>query len=370
MLMRNMYINFRLIVLFLLFVSSAAGQQTTGKYAQVIATSTHIIDSLQKAQKIPGIDIAIAIDGKTVWSQAFGLADVEHNIAVKAGVTKFRIGSVSKPFTTVAIGKLMDDNKVNLDDEVQKYVPDYPKKEHPITVRQVSAHLSGIRHYKGDEFLMNKPFKSVNKSLDIFKDDPLNAEPGSKYIYSTYGYSLLSAVVEGASDQEFLKYMNDNIFGPLGMEGTCADKNKTIISNRTSFYNRRGKGIIINAPTVDNSYKWGGGGFLSTTNDLIKFGHALKKEGFLSQETLTKLTTPQKLNDGSYTKYGIGWAITNLGSMKGYGHNGGSIGGITVFRIFPNEDIIVVALSNSSNTKYGKEINRITKLFAKAAGKI
>jgi serine beta-lactamase-like protein LACTB, mitochondrial len=270
------------ILLFTLFVSSNLQGQTQVKlkYREAAREAHRIIDSLRQAQKIPGMDAAISINGEVVWSEAFGLADVENNAPVISGKTRFRIGSVSKPLTAAAMGKLMDRGKLKLTSPVQEYVPYFPLKKYPITVKQVAGHLSGIRHYRGNEFLNRANFKNVKSSLKMFQDDSLLFEPGVKFSYSSYGFNLLSAVVEGASGEEFLRFMQREVFLPLKMTSTCADKNDSIIMNRTSFYQLDSLKNVRTAPYVDNSYKWAGGGFISTTADLLRFGEAHLKPVF------------------------------------------------------------------------------------------
>ena len=332
-------------------------------YQAAITEGNRIVDSLLHAQQIPGIDAALAINGKVVWSQGFGYADLEHQVPVKPGTTRFRIGSVSKPLTMAALGLLVDEGKVDVSEEVQAYVPFFPKKKYPITIKQVGGHLAGIRHYRDREFLSDKPYASVRQSLEIFDKDTLLFEPGTRYSYSSYGFNLLSVVIEEASGEDFLPFMQRKVFAPLKMFDTSPDKNDSIISNRSSFYHTDSLGETHNAPYVDNSYKWAGGGFLSTTADLIRFGQAHLAPGFLSGQTLKEFTTSQVLTNGDSTGYGMGWARLETSGIKGYGHTGGSVGGITAFRIYPQQQLILVLLSNSSNTSYGAIPDRIVKLF-------
>lgn len=344
-------------------------QPKESPYQQALAESVRLLDSIRVNQKIPGIDAAIAIDGKIVWSQGFGFADLELQVPVKAGETKFRIGSVSKPLSAAALGKLVDEGKVKLNDEVQAYVSYFPEKQYPITVKQIAGHIAGIRHYRDREFLLNKRYNGVRQSLEIFDQDSLLFEPGTQYSYSSYGFNLLSAVIEEASVKPFLNYVQQTVFDPLQMTGTSPDYNDQIIPGRTSFYDLDSLGNIINAPYVDNSYKWAGGGFISTTTDLIKFGEAHMTPGFLSEETLKDFTTSQVLNNGDSTGYGVGWGRIETDGVKGFGHTGGSVGGITAFRIYPTEGLILVFLSNSSVTKYGTVGDRIVNLFLSAKAK-
>lgn len=332
-------------------------------YTQAVREARLMIDSLMQSGKVPGIDVAVSIDGRIVWSEGFGYGDLEQKTPVVSGVTRFRIGSVSKPLTSAAIGLLMDQEKLDIDALIQTYVPAFPQKKYPVTIRQVGGHIAGIRHYRDDEFLSSAYYETVSEGLAIFKDDSLLFAPGTEYSYSSYGFNLLSAAIEGASGQDFLTYMQENVFEPLGMISTTADINRRIISNRTSFYALDEDENIINAPYVDNSYKWAGGGFISTTHDLLKFGEAHMGPGFLSQNTLRTLITTQQLKNGRLTHYGIGWATNAENPGRSYGHSGGSVGGITSFLVYPGYKMVVVLLSNSSDTRYGNVPDRIASLF-------
>jgi serine beta-lactamase-like protein LACTB, mitochondrial len=249
---------------------------------------------------IPGLSVAVAVDGRIVYSEGFGYADLEERVPVWA-TTKFRIGSVSKPLTAVALVQLVEQGKVDLDAPVQNYVPTFPDKGAQITPRMLTGHLAGIRHYQGDEFLIAKHYDNVVEGLQIFQADPLVAPPGTKFNYSSYGFNVLSAVIQNSSGQEFLAYMHEHVFGPLGLRSTIEDQPAEIIEQRARFYTRRKDQPVLNAPFVDNSYKWAGGGFLSSAEDLARFGSALLQPGFLKPESLRLLFTSQKTSDGKET---------------------------------------------------------------------
>src|SRR6185503_14734213 len=270
------------------------------------AARAHAIACEKLAPNIPGFAIAVAVDGRIVWSEAFGYADLEaHRQTTPA--TQFRIGSVSKPLTATAIAQLFETGKLDLDAPVQRYVPSFPEKGAPITTRLVGGHLAGIRHYQGDEFTLNRHFATVTEGLAIFANDTLLFPPGTRFSYSSYGFNLLSAVVEGASGENFLAYMSRHVFKPLHMTSTAPDRNDSLIPNRTRFYDRGAAGAYVPSPIVDNSYKWGGGGFISTAEDLVRFGSAMLGPGLLKGATLELLFTAQHTTAGEETPYGIGW---------------------------------------------------------------
>ena len=306
----------------------------------------HAIACEKLAPKIPGFAMAVAVDGKVVWSEAFGYADIAAKRRTTPS-TQFRIGSVSKPLTADAVAQLYESGKLDLDAPVQRYVPSFPDKGTPITTRLLGGHLAGIRHYNGDEFLLNQRYPTVTSGLAIFANDSLVAPPGTKFSYSSYGFNLISAVVEGASGEQFLSYMARHVFKPLGMTSTAPDKNDSLIPNRTRFYQRDSSGNFVIAPTVDNSYKWGGGGFLSTAEDLVRFGSAHLEPGWLKAGTLELLLTSQHSTSGEATGYGIGWFLGSdtLGHRTAF-HGGGSVGGTTAFGIDRDSHVVIALVTN------------------------
>ncbi len=317
-------------------------------YADVVARARAIVCE-RLIPEVPGVQLAVAVDGRLVWSEGFGYADVERRKPVTAE-TQFRIGSVSKPLTAAALALLYEAGQLDLDAPVQRYVPTFPQKPYAITTRQLAGHLAGIRHYRDQEFLLNRHFGTVTEGLSIFADDSLLFPPGAKFSYSSYGWNLISAVVEGASGESFLSYMHGHVFGPLGMTRTAPDRVDSLIPNRTRFYDRDSTGKLTLSPPVDNSYKWAGGGFIATAEDLVKFGSALLKPGFLKAETLDLLFTTQQTSAGEPTGYGIGWFIgsDSLGHHRVF-HGGGSVGGTAAFGVDRDSRVVVAILANLSN---------------------
>jgi len=314
-------------------------------YAAAVAQARAIVCD-QLAGKIPGLQVAVAVGGKLVWSEAFGYADLAREVPVTAE-TQFRIGSVSKPLTAAAVALLYEQGKLDLDAPVQRYVPSFPDKGYPITTRQLAGHLAGIRHYRGDEFLRNRHFDTVLEGLAIFQGDSLLFPPGTKFSYSSYGWNLISAVVEGAAGQDFLTYMSRNVLRPLGLTHTAPDRVDSLIPNRTRFYERGADSGFVPAPPVDNSYKWAGGGFLSTAEDLVRFGSALLEPGFLEAATLELLFTSQKTTAGEPTGYGVGWFVATDGrGHRWVSHGGGSVGGTTAFSVDRDSRVVVAITSN------------------------
>jgi len=336
----------------------------SAQYAEARAHARQVANAVL-ARGIPGLAVAVAVDGRVVYAEGFGYADLEQRVPAWPS-TKFRIGSISKPLTAVALMQLVEQRKVDLDAPVQKYVPSFPDKGGTITPRLLAGHLAGIRHYQGDEFLSAAHYDSVLDGLRIFANDPLVAPPATKYSYSTYGFNLLSAVIESASGEPFLDYMQRHVFDALGLAHTTGDQNRPLIAERSRFYARQKDGSFENAPYVDNSYKWAGGGFLSTPEDLVRFGSTLLRPGFLTADSLKLLFTSQKTRDGKETGYGMGWSVRKSESgQRIYDHSGGSVGGTCQLIVYPDSHVVVALLTNVGDAlwKIG-DVEAIAEPFA------
>ena len=344
------------LIQFISFLPSF-GQQSSITDARLLV-SEFVIEN-----NIPGLSITITKDDSIVWSEGFGYTDVELREPVDPAASKFRIGSVSKTFTAAALGVLMDEDKIDLDQPIQTYVPSFPEKQWDISLRQLAGHLAGIRHYRGDEFLSTKFYPSVAEGLEIFEKDKLLHEPGTKYSYSSYGWNLISVAIENITDEPFLAYMHQQVFEPLDMKNTVPDINSQIIFERTAFYVHSDDGTIRNAPYVDNSYKWAGGGFLSTTEDLAKFGNAFLDTEYLTVETIEEMQAPQQTSDGETTDYGLGWRTYHWNDQEWLGHSGGSVGGTTIFILSEEEDMVVAMAANLSGVNYDNLHFKIADLF-------
>lgn len=335
------------------------------RYGEAIKASRELVRA--RLNEYPGLSVAVGIDGHIVWTQGFGWADIEQGVRVRPS-SRFRVGSTAKPMTAALLAHLYQDGLVDLDAPVQRYVPDFPEKNHAITIRQLAGHISGIRHYQGDEFLNSRYYDTVSEGLDIFEDDPLLFEPGTQYSYSSYAWNLISAVIEGATEKDFLPQMDERVFTPLGMVHTVPDQNHLIVRDRVRPYERReGDGVLYNAPYVDNSYKWAGGGFVATAEDLVRFAMGHMKPGYLKADTLKLLFTSQKTADGKETGYGVGWRVAkDEQGRRMVGHGGGSVGGSTLLRFYPDHGLAIVMITNMGDGP-GFDADEIVEHFLKRA---
>lgn len=338
----------------------AADLQESATLANSLASQT-----LEKSN-LPGLGIGVSVDGQTVLLAGLGFSHLDTRSPVDPERSLFRIGSISKPLTAAGLARLHEAGRIDLQAPVQTFVPDYPKKEWDITTLQLAGHLGGIRHYQGREFASNQAYPTVKASLEIFMQDPLLHPPGSKYHYSSYGWTLISAVMEGASGEPFLAYMKKEVFEPLEMRHTFPDLKADASLNRVGFY-RQVLGINLPAEDVDNSYKWAGGGVLSTVSDLLTFGNAHLDTNYLSAATLRRWTTPQRTSDGKPTRYGIGWQVgRDKAGRSWFGHSGGSVGGTSMLLIYPGERIVVVTLTNVRPAKLNNLAFRMAEPFLTA----
>ena len=363
MLMKKMI--FLLIVPFLFQCQSK--ELVATDYSSAIDSANYALQKVLDDSSIPGMGAAVMVNGELVYSKGLGYSDIQNQIPVDPSTTLFRIGSVSKSVTSLALGRLFQEGKLDFESEVQEYVPEFPIKKYPITVEQVAGHIAGIRHYRGNEMMNDQYYATVTEGLDIFSEDSLLFEPSTDYSYSSYGWNLLSAVVEGASGDKFLNYMQTEVFEPLGLSNIKADIAPDDIPGRTKFYFLSSGDSVAEAPYVDNSYKWAGGGFIATPVDMVRFGHFMLEPTIISAATVQRLIKPQMINDTTSTNYGIGWVSreTEKG-VKWFGHSGGSVGGITQLIIYPESKIVVGLTTNSSDVDYQNVHHRIAQWFIDA----
>ncbi len=314
-------------------------------------------------QHVPGASIAVARGGAILWSESFGFAHLEHQVPV-GRETRFRVGSISKTLTSVAVAKLWEEGKLDLDSPVQRYAPTFPVKPYPITTRQLAGHLSGLPHYSAADIVNAVRYESVTAALAKFRDRPLLFTPGERFSYSSFGWNLISVVVEGASGEDFLDYMRRSVFEPFGMRSTIADHYDQIIEHRTAFYQVRPDGRVLNGPAVDNSDVWAGGGFLSTAEDLVRFGHGVLHGSVIGPRAVDLLFTPMTASAGLSTGYGLGWRVKELAGRRAVGHGGSHVGATAELLLIPDLDLAVAILTNSNNRGIDVLAQEIAGLFA------
>ncbi|MGE3384882.1 MAG: serine hydrolase domain-containing protein [Pyrinomonadaceae bacterium] len=360
------------IIMFIGFVSPLVRSQVPDRYRGAVEKSRQIIAATMTAQKIPGLSIAVAVEGKIVWSEGFGFADLENSLKVTPK-TRFRIASVSKPITAAAMARLYYQGRLDLDQPIQKYVPSFPVNGVDITARQLVGHLSGVRHLRRDpdpekdEFFVRRTYcRNVTEAVRRFQADPLDFAPGTKFGYSSKGFVLLSAMLETVAGQEFPELLQKEVFGPLKMASTGPDDNRQIIPNRSRFYSLDANKEVTHAPYIDQSCDWAGGGLLSTSEDLVRFGSAHIDSGYLKKETLSEMFTSQRTPDGKETGTGWAWRIKSDRDRRlYYFHPGENVGGRSYLWVYPKEKVVVAMIHNITGAHLGS-ITEIARSFVAA----
>ncbi|MGE5644693.1 MAG: serine hydrolase domain-containing protein [Acidobacteriota bacterium] len=314
--------------------------------ASKIQEIEHVVSAVMAKSGIPGLSVAIGQDLRVTWTQGFGRADVENRVPVEPE-TVFRIASISKSITAVAVMQLVEKGKLSLEAPIQKYVPSFPEKEWPVTARALLSHMSGIRHYNSiAEVNSTRHYTDVIEPLRIFAGEPLEFEPGTRYLYTTYGFNLLGAAVEGASGEPYLNYVREHIFAPAHMERTGPDDAVALIANRARGYRHNSAGAIENCALVDTSNKIPGGGYVSTAEDLVRFAIAVLRGDLVSAKTRERMFTAARLADGKAVPYGLGWAVVERGGKKWVGHGGAQPGASTYLLTDPSGSVTVAVLAN------------------------
>ena len=355
----------RLLLTILASAAAVSAQQKTLSQEKRLEIEK-AVSTFMSANSVPGMGAALVLDGEPVWSAGFGMADLEDS-APATSSTLFRLGSLSKPITATALLQLWEHGKLDLDAPVQKYCPAFPQKEWPITSRELLGHLGGIRHYnrdgKGDiPEDSARHFASMEESLQIFAADPLVAKPGTKFNYSTYGYTLLGCVLEGAASQKYMDFVRENIFKPASMAQTQADDFFTIIPHRTRWYHKDKSEIVRNAGVLDSSYKIPGGGLISSADDMARFEAAMLADKLVKRPARDLMWTPQKTPDGKSTGYALGWGISDKFGIHIVAHTGGQQGTSTAFVLVPERRAGVIVLANMDSVDSGNLADQILKI--------
>jgi CubicO group peptidase (beta-lactamase class C family) len=353
-----------LAVLFLRPYALAQAPLDAANVDRMVATS-------MAAKHIPALQMAIVKDDRIVYSKAFGKIDLESRTETTVE-SLFRTGSLAKPITAVAALTLADAGKLDLDAPVQKYCPPFPLKQWPITSRELLSHTSGIRHYRDDEIDNTRHYKFMSDGFAVFANDPLLFEPGTQYLYSTYGYTVVGCVIEGASGQSYLIYLQQHVLPPAGMTHTTVDDVFDILPHRARGYQYK-DGEIKNAALEDSSYKIPGAGLDTTAEDLVHLAATLMSGGVLKPDTIATMWTPLTLRSGiaagsgvePNATYALGWEITMSKGRKIVWHTGNLQGFSNVLAILPDERFAVAILTNM---EHGDPVDIANKLLESFAG--
>jgi CubicO group peptidase (beta-lactamase class C family) len=294
------------------------------------------------------------VRGAVLWAEGFGFSD----LAAETPVTpesRFRIASVSKLITTAALSRLAETGRIDLDAPIEGYVPAWPAGDREITARRLAGHLGGIRDHREGDFTGNRiddrRYESVNEALSIFRDDSLIAPPGTKFQYTTLGYTLLSAGMEGAAGTDFLTLVRELVLEPLALRATLPNHPDSTIPGAVTQYDRGADGSTVPMPRYAPMYKWAGGGYVSTPSDLVRLAMAVSRPGFLQPLSITLLFTSQRTAGGEETGVGLGWfRASDPWGRTFFFHNGGQRGARSLLLLYPDAGVVVAILSNLTGT--------------------
>jgi serine beta-lactamase-like protein LACTB len=338
-------------------VPSATHSAPSPRWTNAVEQGRQIARAGLVAQNLPGLSIAVGVDGDIVWAEGFGWANLEKRARV-APETRFRIGTASTVLTSAAVGLLLEKGRLKLDEEIQTYVPAFPRKQWPVTLRQLMGHTAGVRNDGGDEGpLLSAHCEQPVEALPHFAEQSLLSEPGAQYRYSSYGWIVVSAAVEAAAGEPFLRFMRNQVFEPLEMDETKPDSATESDANLATPYFPRFAADPRYGPDpmrpIDYSCYAGSSVFLSTPSDLVRFGMAINSGKLLQPATVQLLQTPQRLASGQETGYGLGWDLEHATlagrQTRAVGHDGDSLGGqVASLMTFPERGIVVSVISNTS----------------------
>jgi serine beta-lactamase-like protein LACTB len=327
-------------------------QDVAERHAESAARAESRLARLRETLGAPGITAALALDGELVWSIALGFADLAEQRPMTRA-TCLRVGSVSKALTGIALARMLERGEIELDAPLSRYLPEYPVHEPEITLRQLACHQSGLRHYRGLEVMSRRHCERVVDAFEVFAADPLVSAPGSAYHYSSYGFIVLSGAMEVAAGVDFLALMRREVFDPAHLERTGPESSGRDSGSCATPYVSLGGGPPAPAPPVDLSCKWAGGGFHSTSVELVRVGCAMLDGSLLSPDSLELLATPQPLEDGSPSGavYGLGWrsgplTLPSGREVRALHHSGVAVGGTAFLALLPDEGLVIAVNHN------------------------
>ena len=349
------------------------GDQTAipTEYADIISSANKKLDGAIAANNFPAVSIALGKDGKLIWARSAGFRDIDNELPATLE-TKFRIGSVSKALTATTAAKLIDEGILDIDSPIKELVPYYPQKAFAITTRQLMTHTAGIRHYGSclcfpfDEYSNQKHHDSVESAIGRFSKSPLLFAPGTDFSYSSYGFTLASGAMEGASGQSFDSLIKTKLTAPLGMKNTMREG--LAAGDFAVPYVIKG-GQYKKAYPVDSSNKTAGGGFLSTPTDLVMMTQAILTQDYVEPAIRDSLFyTPQKLANGEVNEqnYAFGWrshlSSGTLGEerMVMITHHGGvAMGGIAFLIMYPEHNMSIAITVNRQMEGVGELVDLV-----------
>lgn len=345
--MKNLHPSLILRVLLAsLFLFSSLGVMHLGAQTGTDAEAYETILHQEFGTYSSGATAIVTRNGELLYRGAIGMADIELGVKAKPEHV-FRIGSITKQFTAVAVLQLEEQGRLSVTDPITKYIPDYPTQGRTITIEHLLTHTSGIKSYTGMSEFAHVAGKDLTpmEIVDVFKDQPMEFEPGEKFYYNNYGYILLGVIIENVSGMSFADYLQQNIFEPLGMSHSCYGDDTSLVSMRAAGYQQK-NGLYADADFLNMTLPYAAGALLSNVDDLNKWNQALHTNKVLSQKSLKKAMTAYTLNDGSSSSYGYGWKLGEIYNQPVEEHDGVIQGFLSAAMYLPKEKVFIAVFSN------------------------
>ena len=349
----------------LILLTAQAQAHATAQEEQVVKEIDELLSKAYPANE-PGAAVIVVKGGKTILRKGYGTADMELGVKVEPDMV-FRLGSITKQFTAAAILLLAEQGKLSLSDDMTKFFPDYPAKGRVVTVEHLLTHTSGIKSYTAIPAwrgMWRKDF-TVTELIDLFKNEPADFEPGTRWAYNNSGYILLGAIIEKVSGVTYEQFLQKNIFEPLGMTHTFYGSAARVIPRRVPGYTKTREGLR-NAEYLSMTQPYAAGSLLSNVDDMAVWDAALYAEKLFKQSSLQKAFTPSVLKDGTATGYGFGWSRFPYEGRTVIEHGGGIHGFSTVGIRIPEDRVYVCILTNRD---YQSPDDAGLRVAALAAGK-
>ncbi|MDB4581508.1 beta-lactamase family protein [Draconibacterium sp.] len=361
-----------LLVLVLLFTNCEKRESNIlydKQYIEEIKAAREKVGFFLARNSIPGATIAISRNGKIIYSEGIGLASKELEVPATRK-TKFRIGNASELFTSFIYLKMVEEGKLHPDSSIQHYLPDFPKKEYRINLQHLVNHTSGIREATNTEENWGALNVTIQKGLDSFKNDPLDAYPGLYQTPSMFNYNLLGAIMEKVTDTRFPRILEAYVTDTLHLTNTVVDNPQRIIMGRTQFFDLNLIAQTINASSRDMRYKASSTGILSNAEDLAKFGHAIIQSDLLSEDTKKNMFEPVPLFDDIPSEMVNGWLLLIDSSNNTiYGKSGNVTGGTASIIIYPEYDLVIACATNLSTSINDTPVFEVAALFLPESAK-
>ncbi|WP_228236747.1 serine hydrolase domain-containing protein [Allomuricauda sp. M10] len=355
--MKNNFFRGKLLVLFIVLILGIQSIMT----AQDLESQIDKVLETKFERNGPGVVFLATKNGKIIYNKALGFSNLELEVPMEVE-NVFEIGSMTKQFTAVSILILIEEGKLNLNDDITKFIPDYPTNGHRITIHHLLTHTSGIKDFtkvKGLNAIAQNNMEP-REIIDFFKNEPMDFAPGSEFKYNNSGYVLLGYIIEKVSEMSYEDFVEQRIFKKAGMSSSRYASHSEVIPKRASGYHKRED--FINTRHISFSIPYASGALMSTVADMLIWQEAIKNHVLLNKETTQMAFTNYTLNNGEPIHYGYGWHIKELDIKLSYEH-GGSIFGFKSMGVYlPQADIYVIGLSNcdcNSPTEVTREIAKL-----------